>query len=76
MKKLTMCFVPPLPFVVITLFTFMIALGEGPAEARLTRITAGPVTLIDLPTFGETGAYLKIAGTYEGELDPADPRMP
>jgi hypothetical protein len=56
MKKLLMCFVSRLPFVVITLFTFMIALGEGSAEARLTRITAGPATLIDLPAFGDTGA--------------------
>jgi hypothetical protein len=73
MKKLTMCFVPPLPFVVITLFTFMIALGERPAEARLTRITGGAATFIDLPAFGNTGAYLKIAGTFEGELVPGDP---
>ena len=28
MEKLTMCFVPPLPFVVIILFTFMIALAK------------------------------------------------
>ena len=73
MKKLIMCFVSRLPFVVITLFTFMIALGERPAEARLTRITAGPATFIDLPAFGNTGAYLKIAGTFEGELVPGDP---
>jgi hypothetical protein len=74
MEKLLMCFVSRLPLVVSFLFTFMIALNEGPAEAGLTRIITGPVTLIDLPTFGETGAYLKIAGTYEGELDPADSR--
>jgi hypothetical protein len=73
MKKLVMCFVSPLPLVVITLFTFMIALGERPAEARLTRITAGQATFIDLPAFGNTGAYLKIAGTFEGELVPGDP---
>lgn len=44
------------------------------AEARLTRIHAGPPTLIDLPVFGATGPYLKISGTYEGEIDPADRR--
>ena len=58
MEKLLMCFVSRLPLVVSFLFTFMIALNEGPAEARLTRITAGPTTLIDLPAFGETGPYL------------------
>ena len=73
MKKLSMCFVSRLPFVVITLFTFMIALSERPAEARLTRITAGPATFIDLPAFGDTGPYLKISGTFEGELVPDDP---
>ena len=32
------------------------------------------MTFIDLPAFGETGPYLKIAGTFEGEVVPADPR--
>jgi hypothetical protein len=44
------------------------------AEARLTRITAGPATVIDFPSFGATGPYLKIAGTFEGEIDPSDSR--
>ena len=44
------------------------------AEARLTRITAGPATVIDFPSFGATGPYLKIAGTFEGEIDPSDRR--
>ena len=44
------------------------------AEARLTRITAGPATVIDFPSFGSTGAYLKIAGTFAGEIDPSDRR--
>jgi len=35
------------------------------AEARLTRITAGPPTVIDFPSFGATGPYMKIAGTFE-----------
>ena len=73
MKKLLMGFVLRLPFVVITLLTLMIALGEAPAEARLTRIIAGPATFIDLPAFGDTGPYLKIAGTFEGELGPRRP---
>jgi len=50
-----------------------IALPDA-AEARLTRISAGPATVIDLSAFGATGPYLKIAGTFEGELDPANPR--
>ncbi|HEY7298580.1 MAG TPA: alpha/beta hydrolase domain-containing protein [Xanthobacteraceae bacterium] len=44
------------------------------AQARLVKINAGPATRIDLPAFGPTGAYLKISGTFEGELDPADRR--
>jgi len=44
------------------------------AEARLVKINAGSPTRIDLPAFGPTGAYLKISGTFEGELDPADRR--
>ena len=55
------------------LFVITLVFHQG-AEARLTRITAGPATVIDLPVFGTTGPYLKIAGTYEGELDPADRR--
>jgi hypothetical protein len=74
MKKRLGHVVLMLPFVVITLFTLMVALSSEPAEARLTRITAGPATLIDLPAFGDTGPYLKIAGTFEGELVPGDPR--
>jgi hypothetical protein len=44
------------------------------ADARLTKITAETATEIDLPAFGATGPYLKIAGTFEGEIDPADRR--
>jgi hypothetical protein len=43
------------------------------ADARLVKITAGPATIIDLPVFGTTGPYVKVSGTYEGEVDPADP---
>jgi hypothetical protein len=39
----------------------------------LTRITTTSTSIVDFPSFGATGAYMKIAGTYEGELDPADP---
>jgi Alpha/beta hydrolase domain len=74
MKKRLGHVVLMLPFVVITLFALMVALGSEPAEARLTRITAGPATFIDLPAFGDTGPYLKIAGTFEGEIDPSDRR--
>jgi hypothetical protein len=35
---------------------------------------AGQPVVIDLPVFGQTGPYLKISGTFEGELDPSDPR--
>ena len=44
------------------------------AEAHVIRITAEPATVIDLPSFGATGPCLKIVGTFEGELDPADRR--
>jgi hypothetical protein len=44
----------------------------GNAQARLVRINAEPPIVIDLPVFGATGPYLKISGTFEGELDPAD----
>jgi hypothetical protein len=46
----------------------------GDAQARLVRINASPPTVIDLPAFGQTGRYLKLSGTFEGELDPADRR--
>jgi hypothetical protein len=56
--------------VVVTYLTFVFVTTVGlpqMAEARLTRITAGPSTIIDLPAFGATGPYLKIAGTFQGE---------
>jgi len=55
-------------------FVSIMAGLSAPAHARLTRINAGAPVLIDLPAFGRTGAYLKIAGTFEGELDPTDRR--
>ena len=42
------------------------------AQARLVRINADPPSVIDLPAFGPSGPYLKISGTFDGELDPAD----
>ena len=44
------------------------------AQARLVRINAGPPVEINLQAFGPTGPYLKIEGTFEGELDAADTR--
>jgi hypothetical protein len=44
----------------------------GSAQARLVRINADLPTVVDLPAFGATGPYLKISGTFEGELDPLD----
>jgi len=55
---------------------FLVAVGihVGSAEARLTRITTTSSSVVDFASFGATGPYLKIAGTFEGEIDPADPR--
>src|SRR5689334_3973433 len=47
--------------------------ASGGAQARLVRINPEPPVVIDLPVFGATGPYLKISGTFDGELDPADP---
>ena len=44
------------------------------AEARLTRIHPNPPAIGDATVFGATGPYLKISGTYEGEIDPDDRR--
>ena len=44
----------------------------GSAEARLVRINADKRVVVDLPAFGATGPYLKISGTFDGELDPFD----
>jgi hypothetical protein len=49
-------------------------MASPPAEARLTKITVLRTETVDLPAFGATGPYEKISGTYEGELDPANPR--
>jgi Alpha/beta hydrolase domain len=44
----------------------------GGAEARLVRINADTTTVVDLAAFGAIGPYLKISGTFDGELDPYD----
>ena len=50
-----------------------VAIGVcGDVQARLLRINADPPTVINLPAFGATGPYLKISGTFDGELDPDD----
>lgn len=46
----------------------------GIAEGKLTRITVTSESVVDHPSFGATGAYRKIAGTFEGVLDRADRR--
>lgn len=43
------------------------------ADARLTQITITSSSVVDFPVFGATGPYLKLYGTYTGELDPHDP---
>ncbi len=53
--------------------SFLVWSVGSEVEARLVKIIAGPPILIDLPVFGATGPYLKIVGTFEGEVDPADP---
>ena len=63
-----------LPFVLgaITSIFVVMAVISSVAEARLTRITTTSVSVVDFPSFGLTGPYLKIAGTFDGEVDPHD----
>ena len=51
-----------------------VSVVSQPAEARLIRITVESTAEVHFPSFGATGPYLKIAGSFEGELDPADRR--
>jgi len=47
----------------------------APAAARLTEINITTVEpFADGHSFGNTGAYERVKGTFKGELDPADPR--
>jgi hypothetical protein len=60
----------------IAVFASVLAVASffNTVEARLTRITVETSTVVDFPSFGATGPYLKIAGTFEGQLNPADRR--
>ena len=50
-------------------------LAAGPVAAKITEINVASVEpFADGATFGESGAYERVRGTYRGELDPADPR--
>src|SRR5207248_842835 len=50
------------------------AVHAEPGAARLVRIHADPPVPIDASVFGAAGLYLKISGTYEGEIDSTDRR--
>jgi hypothetical protein len=63
-----------MPAVSVASLALALFLALPAAEARVTKITAEPPVVIDLPLFGATGAYLKITGSFEGEIDPADRR--
>ncbi|NNE39158.1 MAG: hypothetical protein HKN08_12700, partial [Gammaproteobacteria bacterium] len=45
-----------------------------PAQAGITRIITDMPVTIEFDSFGHTGAYEKITGTVEGEIDPNDRR--
>jgi hypothetical protein len=50
------------------------SLGQ-PVEARITAIEVRAVEpFADNQSFGEAGAYERVVGVAQGELDPADPR--
>jgi len=52
-----------------------LALAAAPAGARVTDINVTAVEpFADGTSFGNTGAYERVKGTFKGELDPADPR--
>jgi len=52
-----------------------VVIAAAPAAARVTALN---ITLIEPfaegTSFGDTGAYERVKGTFKGELDPADPR--
>jgi hypothetical protein len=53
----------------------VLAIAAAPAAARVTSINITTVEpFAESATFGETGTYERIKGTFRGELDPADPR--
>jgi hypothetical protein len=50
-------------------------LPPAPADAKITTLTINRTdAFADGASFGDVGAYVKIAGTAKGELDPADAR--
>ena len=52
-----------------------LALAAAPAGARVTEINVTAVEpFADGTSFGNTGAYERVKGTFKGELDPAHPR--
>ena len=59
---------------IIIIAAIAVAGVASQSQARLVKINAAAPVAIDLPAFGPVGSYLKITGTFEGELDPADPR--
>ena len=58
----------------VLIAVLMIAVTAPPASARLTQLNIARSEIVDLPAFGATGAYEKIVGTFDGEIDPANPR--
>ena len=48
--------------------------SAGFTDARLTKIEVTSDSVVNHPSFGATGAYRKIAGTFDGVLDPGDRR--
>ena len=51
----------------VSIFCFTIGV-----DARVTRIDVAPPVTIDMSSFGDTGPYQKIVGTFEGEINPTD----
>jgi hypothetical protein len=56
---------------IVLLIVFIFSMNS---DARVTRITAGPSVIIEHESFGDTGPYERITGTFEGEIDPTDRR--
>ncbi len=52
----------------------LVCAAATPASARLTHLNIARTEIIDLPAFGATGAYEKLVGTFDGEIDPTNPR--
>src|SRR5690349_10814900 len=49
--------------------------ATAPVAARLTEINVAAVEpFAEGASFGDSGAYERVKGTFRGELDPGDPR--